>query len=300
MRNDKDKINSLLTARGFSWTGTGGACELMAREVLEEIYIYVGDGDCGMPESYDHLMVSIDCPLDKFEGFYIEPKNQAELDNAINEAIFLVEREMEKKIKQEGLTLEQIKQAITDGKQVRWSNDGYVVYQANHGGYLMTFTPNDYTTGLTWLDGVTMNGNECDFYIVEEILTFDHLNTLEADWCDLSFDFDGRKLNRNEGWKIPVIGLVDGKKMQGVLVAKVEDSELTDSWVEQWLPLKEPRKITLDGELTEFWAEFCKAYDVPHLSADDAYMEVDVNDLEKRKAIEAFITLWEYCTGDSK
>jgi hypothetical protein len=25
--------------------------------------------------------------------------------------------------------------------------------------------PNDYTIGLTWLDGVTLNGDEKDFYI---------------------------------------------------------------------------------------------------------------------------------------
>jgi len=66
------------------------------------------------------------------------------------------------------MNLSEIKQAIKDGKEVRWSNNGYKVYQDSIGQYLITFMPNDYTIGLTWLDGVTLNGDEKDFYIKTE------------------------------------------------------------------------------------------------------------------------------------
>jgi hypothetical protein len=63
------------------------------------------------------------------------------------------------------MTLSEIKKAIAENKEVRWSNDGYKVYKDNIGQYLITFTPNEHTIGLTWLDGITLNGDEKDFYI---------------------------------------------------------------------------------------------------------------------------------------
>ena len=63
------------------------------------------------------------------------------------------------------MTLAEIKKAIAENKEVRWSNDGYKVYKDNIGQYLITFTPNEHTIGLTWLDGITLNGDKKDFYI---------------------------------------------------------------------------------------------------------------------------------------
>jgi len=63
---------------------------------------------------------------------------------------------------------EQIKEAVDLGYDVRWKNEGYVVYKDGihlTGEYLITFTPNDSTIGLTWQDGVTLNGKPEEFYI---------------------------------------------------------------------------------------------------------------------------------------
>lgn len=56
------------------------------------------------------------------------------------------------------MTLAEIKAAVDAGLTVHWVNDGYVVVKDCLGRYLITFTPNDHTIGLTWTDGVTMNG----------------------------------------------------------------------------------------------------------------------------------------------
>lgn len=58
------------------------------------------------------------------------------------------------------MNLQQIKAAVAAGLPVHWSNAGYVVK-----GNLITFTANDHSIGLTHLDGVTLNGKECEFFI---------------------------------------------------------------------------------------------------------------------------------------
>jgi len=63
------------------------------------------------------------------------------------------------------MTLTEIKQAISDGKEVRWSNDLYPVIRTENGHYLITCERGS-TIGLTWQDGKTMNcNNEAEFYI---------------------------------------------------------------------------------------------------------------------------------------
>ena len=64
------------------------------------------------------------------------------------------------------MTVHEIKKAVDEGKIVRWSNELYLVHKVGE-SYLITCTRNDYTIGLTWLDGVTLNGKEEDFYIEE-------------------------------------------------------------------------------------------------------------------------------------
>ena len=66
---------------------------------------------------------------------------------------------------------QEIKTAIDNGVDVRWSNDGYTVYKDNIGQYLITYDRGGYhehCIGLTWRDGVTLNGELADFYVAAE------------------------------------------------------------------------------------------------------------------------------------
>ena len=66
------------------------------------------------------------------------------------------------------MTLNQIKSAVEAGKSVHWANDGYKVIKDKIGQFLVIFEPNQSCIGLTWKDGVTLNGKESDFYIKGE------------------------------------------------------------------------------------------------------------------------------------
>lgn len=60
------------------------------------------------------------------------------------------------------MNLEQIKQAISDGKTVYWSTLSYIVIKVNND----YFIKNDrYLIGLVWADGKTLNGKQEDFFI---------------------------------------------------------------------------------------------------------------------------------------
>lgn len=62
------------------------------------------------------------------------------------------------------MTLDEIKSAIADGKTVHWKNDSYDVILDSKNQYLISCWRNGSCIGLTWTDGVTMNGKESDFY----------------------------------------------------------------------------------------------------------------------------------------
>jgi hypothetical protein len=62
------------------------------------------------------------------------------------------------------MTLAEIKQAIADGKKVHWSNKGYEVQRDKNGEYNIIYLANMHCIGLTWLDGVTMNGKPEEFF----------------------------------------------------------------------------------------------------------------------------------------
>jgi hypothetical protein len=72
------------------------------------------------------------------------------------------------------MTLNEIKKAVRDGKQVRWATPIYEVINpiksptldANEEQWLIRCTANNSCIGLTWQDNVTMNGEESEFYIV--------------------------------------------------------------------------------------------------------------------------------------
>ena len=63
------------------------------------------------------------------------------------------------------MTIDEIKAAINAGKTVHWANEGYVVYQDCHGQYLITFTPNGSTVGLTDRASTKLNGRSELFFI---------------------------------------------------------------------------------------------------------------------------------------
>jgi len=62
------------------------------------------------------------------------------------------------------MTLDEIKAAVEAGKVVYWASRAYRVVKDRLGQWLIVCTLNDYTVGLTWLDGVTMNGMPEQFF----------------------------------------------------------------------------------------------------------------------------------------
>ena len=62
------------------------------------------------------------------------------------------------------MTLKEIKDAVAAGKTVCWSQDNYIVENWKNGLHIVCQN-NKSAIGLTHQDGVTINGNEEDFYI---------------------------------------------------------------------------------------------------------------------------------------
>lgn len=62
------------------------------------------------------------------------------------------------------MTLTEIKQALKEGKRVYWSTLVYEVkfLESKQDYYIVS---NNHSIGLTWTDGVTLNGKENDFFI---------------------------------------------------------------------------------------------------------------------------------------
>jgi hypothetical protein len=63
------------------------------------------------------------------------------------------------------MTLEEIKAAVESGRRVFQHNRLYEVIKDNLGQWLIVCASNNYTIGLTWMDGVTMNGKPEDFFV---------------------------------------------------------------------------------------------------------------------------------------
>lgn len=73
------------------------------------------------------------------------------------------------------MTLDEIKKAIEDGKYVFWKNKGYQVIKdvikREEGDiiqYLVHCRMNNNYWGLTKVDKVTLNGEESDFFTIED------------------------------------------------------------------------------------------------------------------------------------
>jgi hypothetical protein len=76
------------------------------------------------------------------------------------------------------LTLQQISEAVDAGHTVHWQNSSYTVRKgpahddapgnaANPALRYVIAHAAGSCIGLTWRDGVTLNGKECDFYIAD-------------------------------------------------------------------------------------------------------------------------------------
>ena len=72
------------------------------------------------------------------------------------------------------MTLDEIKAAVRDGHTVCWSHAGYEVHYWDAPGpmedvhrWSIVCLHNQNAIGLTWLDGVTVNGKPEEFFIRE-------------------------------------------------------------------------------------------------------------------------------------
>jgi hypothetical protein len=63
------------------------------------------------------------------------------------------------------MTLQEIKNAVLAGKTVHWETNAYIVIHDEIGQWLINCLDNASCIGLTWRDGVTLNGKESEFYI---------------------------------------------------------------------------------------------------------------------------------------
>lgn len=74
------------------------------------------------------------------------------------------------------MNLNEIKQAIEEGKTVYCQTETNVVIKQNNGDYLIKCTLNGHCIGLTWADGLTLNANESDFFTKKQnAMKFHHL-----------------------------------------------------------------------------------------------------------------------------
>jgi len=61
--------------------------------------------------------------------------------------------------------INEIKKAVSEGKNVFWRNEGYVVIKDKNNEYLIVATFNGNAIGLTNAKGDILNGQENEFYI---------------------------------------------------------------------------------------------------------------------------------------
>jgi len=64
------------------------------------------------------------------------------------------------------MTLEEILKAVDEGLPVYWQSKGYVVERPSQSSQCVIHAlSTGHCIGLTWADGVTLNGREEEFYI---------------------------------------------------------------------------------------------------------------------------------------
>jgi len=66
------------------------------------------------------------------------------------------------------MTLAEILRAVDEGMPVHWQNPGYLVERpAGGGACVIRSLSTGHCIGLTWADGMTLNGKEEEFFIGE-------------------------------------------------------------------------------------------------------------------------------------
>ncbi len=71
------------------------------------------------------------------------------------------------------MTLAEIKEAVNKNIEVYYKSSNYVITRSGDEYYIMSLGGDEHTIGLTWMDGITMNGKEEDFFTMrssEEII----------------------------------------------------------------------------------------------------------------------------------
>ena len=63
------------------------------------------------------------------------------------------------------MNLNEIKAAVRAGKTVHWASTNYVVEEDRIGQWHIICLSNRHCIGLTWQDGVTLNGREDQFFV---------------------------------------------------------------------------------------------------------------------------------------
>lgn len=71
------------------------------------------------------------------------------------------------------MNAEQIKAAVEAGNKVFWKNTAYEVIKDSVGQWLIKCHLNDHCIGLTWANGVTLNGQPEDFFVTSIVATAD-------------------------------------------------------------------------------------------------------------------------------
>ena len=63
------------------------------------------------------------------------------------------------------MTINEIKTAVDKGIPVYWLTLNYMVIKDSLNQYMIKSLSNNHCIGLTWDDGMTLNGKENDFFI---------------------------------------------------------------------------------------------------------------------------------------
>ena len=64
------------------------------------------------------------------------------------------------------MTLQEIKAAVLAGKTVHWASTAYAVkYSERADDFNIVYMPDGNCIGLTWRDGMTMNGKPEEFFL---------------------------------------------------------------------------------------------------------------------------------------
>lgn len=66
------------------------------------------------------------------------------------------------------MNAQEIKAAVANGKTVYYGNNTYKVICDKYNQWMILCTTNNHAIGLTWQDGVTLNGEESKFFVEEQ------------------------------------------------------------------------------------------------------------------------------------